>query len=172
MIEKIKNNKNLFQVILFALFSGIAGFLQTVSRLGFDIAFKNMSQTVNIWPFGAQALGSFLAFLLSNIIGKGVSYITNRKGTFKADNSKAVSILIYTALVIVLIIAETIVGTPLQNFIYTIFGGTHTGLELSTLTAQNGVWYQISGIISQALYGTVDAVIIFLMDKYVIMKKA
>lgn len=171
IVDKVKENQRLKEIVLFALFSGLAGFLQASSRLIFDLLFKGMSNTVNIWPFGEQALGSFIAFLLSNVIGKGVSYITNRKTTFKANNNGAISLCIYVVLVVILTILETIVGTPLQNAIYTLLGGTYTGAALTTQSVNNQLFYQISGMISQAIYGTADAIIIFFMDKYIIMKR-
>ena len=121
---------------------------------------------------GRQALGSLLAFLLSNIIAKVLSYILNRKKTFKADNNVASSLAIYIVMVVLLIIVETIIGTPLQNWIYALLGGTYEGQSLTTATVSDQVLYQICGTLSPMLYGIGDCVIVFLMDKYVIMKRS
>ncbi|MDO4939708.1 MAG: hypothetical protein Q4E54_07085 [Lachnospiraceae bacterium] len=168
-IEKEKN-KDLKQVVLFVMFSSIAAVAQLVSRAVIDILLKNLTQMVEVWPFGRQALGSFIAFLVSNIIAKVVSYVTNRKTTFKANNNKVRSAIIYTIMVVLLIIIETVIGTPLQNGLYNILGGTFTGSELTTASADKQTLYQICGMLSQAIYGFGDGLIVFFMDKYVIMR--
>jgi putative flippase GtrA len=160
------------QVFLFFILSSLAGCAQYVSRFLFDIWFKGLDSIVSIWPFGKQALGSLLAFLLSNIIAKVLSYILNRKKTFKADNNVASSLAIYIVMVVLLIIVETIIGTPLQNWIYALLGGTYEGQSLTTATVSDQVLYQICGTLSPMLYGIGDCVIVFLMDKYVIMKRS
>ena len=169
-IEKIKGNKNIFQLILFVAFSSIAAIAQLGSRVIIDLLLKNLTQTVEIWPFGKQALGSFIAFLVSNIIAKVISYVTNRKTTFKATNNAVSSAVIYTVMVVALIIIETIIGTPLQNGLYGLLGGEFSGAELTTSSALSPSLYQICGVAAQAIYGFFDGIIVFLMDKYVIMR--
>lgn len=169
-IEKIKGNKNIFQLILFVAFSSIAAIAQLGSRVIIDLLLKNLTQTVEIWPFGKQALGSFIAFLVSNIIAKVISYVTNRKTTFKATNNAVSSAVIYTVMVVALIIIETIIGTPLQNGLYGLLGGEFSGAELNTSSALSPSLYQICGVGAQAIYGFFDGIIVFLMDKYVIMR--
>lgn len=169
-IEKLKGNKNIFQLILFVAFSSIAAIAQLGSRVIIDLLLKNLTQTVEIWPFGKQALGSFIAFLVSNIIAKVISYVTNRKTTFKATNNAVSSAVIYTVMVVALIIIETIIGTPLQNGLYGLLGGEFSGAELTTSSALSPSLYQICGVAAQAIYGFFDGIIVFLMDKYVIMR--
>lgn len=160
------------QIALFLVFSFAALCSQLLSRLILDLALKNVSQSVSIWPFQQQALGSLLAFLVSNIIAKTVSYITNRKKTFAADNNVSASVVIYIVTVTVLIIVETVIGTPIQNWLYLLFGGTYAGAQLTTANAAVPWLYQLCGTLSQMLYGIGDMVIIFVMDKYVIMARS
>lgn len=160
------------QFAKFMLFSFFAMLAQVSSRLLFDVCLKGLSATVAIWPFERQALGSLLAFLLSNVIAKVVSYVTNRKHTFAADNSAAKSAVIYTVMVTVLIIVETVIGTPLQNELYLLFGGGFAGTQLTTASAADGGLYQLCGTLSQLLYSAVDGLIVFFMDKYVIMTRS
>lgn len=76
-MEKIKRyferHKQQLQVLLFMFFSIFAFIAQLLSRLLCDLAFKGMTTPVTIWPFPKQALGSFLAFLISNIIARARS---------------------------------------------------------------------------------------------------
>lgn len=164
-------NENIRQIVLFVLFSSLAAISQFGSRLILDLLLSGYHQTVEIWPFGKQAIGSFIAFLVSNIIAKVVSYVTNRKTTFKANNNALASAVIYFIMVVVLIIVETIIGTPIQNWLYKLLGGTYTGAELVTDSVNNATLYQICGIGSQAIYSFFDGIIVFLMDKYVIMRR-
>ncbi len=165
-----EKHKSQLQVVWFLVFGLGALIAQLGSWIICDVAFQSLESTVNIWPFPAQTLGSFLAFLISNIIAKVISYVTNRKKTFKANNNIYFSVVIYVVLVVVLIIVETIIGTPLQNGLYTLFGGEFTSSVSSTANADSQVLYQVCGVVSQLLYGIGDAVIVFFMDKYLIMK--
>lgn len=169
--EYFERHKSQLQAVWFLIFGLAALIVQLGSRVIFDIAFQGMEDTVNIWPFPAQSLGSFLAFLISNTLAKVISYITNRKKTFQANNNICVSIVIYVVMVVVLILIETIIGTPLQNGLYVLFGGDFLDEAQSTASALSPVLYQVCGVASQLLYGIGDAVIVFFMDKYLIMKR-
>lgn len=166
-----EQHKSQLQVVWFLIFGLAALIVQLGSRIACDIAFQSMDSTVNIWPFPSQTLGSFLAFLISNTLAKVISYVTNRKKTFQANNNLCLSVVIYIVLVVALIIVETVIGTPLQNGLYVLLGGTFAGTIQATASAQSQVLYQACGVTSQLLYGIGDAVIVFFMDKYLIMKK-
>ncbi|MCD7950309.1 MAG: hypothetical protein LUG12_08645 [Erysipelotrichaceae bacterium] len=168
--QYFESHKSQLQVAWFLVFGLCALIAQLVSRIVCDIVFQNLENTITIWPFPSQTLGSFLAFLISNIIAKVISFVTNRKKTFEANNNIYFSIIVYVILVIVLIIVETIIGTPLQNAIYTLVGGTFNGAQ-ATIAATSQVLYQTCGVVSQLIYGIGDAVIVFFMDKYLIMTK-
>ncbi len=169
--EYFNSHKSQLQVAWFLLFGLCALIAQLVSRIVCDIVFQNLVNTITIWPFPSQTLGSFLAFLISNIIAKVISFITNRKKTFQANNNIYLSIILYVILVVVLIIVETIIGTPLQNALYTIAGGRFISDTQASVNATSQVLYQICGVVSQLIYGIGDAIIVFFMDKYIIMKR-
>ncbi|MCD8325173.1 MAG: hypothetical protein LUC90_00370 [Lachnospiraceae bacterium] len=166
-----ERHKSQLQAAWFLIFGLAALIVQLGSRVIFDIAFQGMEDTVNIWPFPAQTFGSFLAFLISNTLAKVISYVTNRKKTFAANNNICVSIVIYVVMVAALIVIETIIGTPLQNGLYVLFGGDFLDEAQSTASALSPVMYQVCGVASQLLYGIGDAVIVFFMDKYLIMRR-
>jgi putative flippase GtrA len=143
-----------------------------LSRLILDLLLKNLTTPVNIVPFPPQALGSFLAFLVSNILCKTVAYILNRKKTFRADSNAVFGAVVYIVMVVVLIVVETIVGTPLQNEFYILFGGKWTGDALNTSSVLKPTMYQLCGSLSIISCGLVDSLIVFLMEKFVIMKSS
>ncbi|MCD7818165.1 MAG: hypothetical protein LUH07_03840 [Lachnospiraceae bacterium] len=166
-----ERHKSQLQVVWFLIFGLAALIAQLGSRIVCDIAFQGMDSTVHIWPFPSQTLGSFLAFLVSNILAKVISYVTNRKKTFQANNNLCLSVVIYIVLVVALIVIETIIGTPMQNGLYVLLGGDFAGTAQATASAQSPVLYQACGVASQLIYGIGDAVVVFFMDKYLIMRK-
>lgn len=166
-----EQHRSQLQVLWFLVFGLMALIVQLGSRIACDIAFQGMKSTVSIWPFPIQTLGSFLAFLISNTLAKVISYVTNRKKTFQANNNLCLSVVIYIILVVALIIIETIIGTPIQNGLYVLLGGNFSGMMQATASARSPVLYQTCGVASQLIYGIGDSVIVFFMDKYLIMKK-
>ncbi|MCD8382185.1 MAG: hypothetical protein LUC30_04615 [Clostridiales bacterium] len=169
--DYFERHKSQLQVVWFLVFGLAALIVQLGSRVVCDIAFQGMDDTVDIWPFPSQTLGSFLAFLISNTLAKVISYVTNRKKTFQANNNLCFSVIVYIVLVVALIVIETIIGTPMQNGLYVLLGGSFSGSAQATASAQSPVLYQTCGVVSQLIYGIGDAVIVFLMDKYLIMRR-
>ena len=159
------------EVVYFMGFGFFALVAELLVRFVCDISLQNLDYMLEIWPFPEQALGSFLAFLLSNIVAKAISFVLNRKKTFKANNSAAKSLLIYISVCVVLLIIETIIGTPLQNKLYILFGGGYDELDFSTESALKPALYQLCGTLSQLIYCAGDSLIMFFMNKYVIMKR-
>lgn len=167
----LRRNKTERQFVLFMFYGFFALIAELLARFGCDIAFKKLDFMLNIWPFPEQALGSFLAFMISNLLAKTISYVLNRKKTFQANNSAIWSGTVYALLCLVLLIIETIVGTPLQNKLYFLFGGRYNDPDFSTVSALRPGLYQLCGTLSQIIYCSVDSVIMFVMNKYVIMKR-
>ena len=165
-------HKTARQILLFTLFGQAALLSQILSRLALDLLLKNLTNPVTIAPFPSQALGSFLAFFGSNVICKTVAYILNRRTTFHADNNAVFGAVVYAVMVVILIVIETIAGTPVQNAFYRLFNGQWTGNALSTSTALKPGLYQLCGTLSIMACGIVDSIIVFFMDKFVIMKSS
>jgi len=157
---------------MFTIVGQTALFTQIFSRLGLDLLLKNLTNPVTIAPFPSQALGSFLAFFISNVICKTVAYFLNRKATFHADNNAVFSAVVYTVMMVIMLVLETIAGTPIQNAFYRLFKGQWTGSSLSTSTVLEPGLYQICGTLSIMACGLVDSIIVFFMDKFVIMKSS
>ena len=168
-LEKHKTAK---QIIYFTIVGQISLLTMLITRLVLDLLLKNLTNQVNIQPFPPQALGSFLAFLISNIACKTVAYILNRKKTFKADSNAIFGAVVYTVMVILLIVVETIIGTPVQNWYYTLFGGKWTGSALNTASVLKPALYQVCGSLAIITCGIVDSAIVFFMEKFVIMKSS
>ena len=155
MATYIKEHKTMLQAILFMLFSCLAFVAQLGTQALFDWALKDVSQTVKVWPFPEQALGTLISFLIANVVAKVISFVMNRKKTFDANNNKIFSAVTYTIMVVTLIIVETLVGEPLANALN---------------TASNGVLGSWASTLAIIIYSIPDFIIVFLMDKFVIMR--
>ncbi len=174
---KISRLKRYFQenpgkreVFFYMIFTFLAFVCDLLTRFIFDMLLAGLDQVVTIWIFPPQALGTLIAFLLANIVAKVVSFILNRKTTFNANNNKAFSVITYIIMCVAFIIIETVIGAPLQNWLYTVFGGTHVGAALTTSSVTNQGLYQFCGSLSQIIYGLADFVAAFFLDKYIIMR--
>lgn len=155
MAKYINEHKTLLQAILFMLFSCLAFVAQLGTQALFDWALASVDKVVKVWPFPEQALGTLISFLIANVVAKVLSFIMNRKKTFNANNNKIFSIVTYTIMVVVLIIAETLVGEPLAN-----------ALD----KASNGVLGEWANTLAIIIYSIPDFIIVFLMNKFVIMR--
>lgn len=62
-------------------------------------------------------------------------------------------------------------ASNIQNGLYGLLGGKFTGTMQATASARSPVLYQACGVASQLLYGIGDSVIVFFLDKYLIMTK-
>lgn len=66
-----------------------------------------------------ESKGYMFAFLISTTIGYTIAFVLNRKLTFHADSNQALSILLYTIMVIFTILVNTWIGTVLSDFMIT-----------------------------------------------------
>ena len=153
--DYINEHKTMLQAILFMVFSCLAFVAQLGTQALFDWALGDVTQPVKVWPFPEQALGALISFLIANVVAKVISFIMNRKKTFNANNNKIFSAVTYTIMVVVLIIVETLVGEPLANALN---------------NASNGVLGDWANTLAIIIYSIPDFIIVFLMDKYVIMR--
>lgn len=151
----IKEHKTMLQAILFMLFSCLAFVAQLGTQALFDWALSSVDKVVKVWPFPEQALGTLISFLIANVVAKVLSFVMNRKKTFNANNNKIFSAVTYTIMVVTLIIVETLVGEPLANALN---------------NASNGVLGDWANTLAIIIYSIPDFIIVFLMDKFVIMR--
>ena len=101
---------------------------------------------------GAFGLAGFIAFLVSKCVAEIISFIINRKKNFEADNNIVFSIVTYVITVVALIIFSTWLGGALYALV-----GDSLG-EFGTT-------------IGKLLGSFISFIVMFLMDKFVIMTK-
>ena len=146
-------------LIAFALQMIIAQFGDELFALcGIDNAMQEIDgKEVPVNPFitiglDSFTLAGFIAYLVANIVAKVISYILNRKKTFAAVNNLAFSFSVYVIMCVALIVAETFIAVPIQNFWIGI-----------------GVPADAAGMVTVITYSIPDFLIVFLMEKFVIM---
>lgn len=144
------------QFIWFIVMSLIAFALQMIiAQFGDDLlalcGVANDGEFIKV-GLDSLTLAGFIAYLVANIVAKVISYILNRKKTFAAVNNLAFSFSVYVIMCVALIVAETFIAAPIQNFWIGI-----------------GVPESWAGMVTVITYSIPDFLIVFLMEKFVIM---
>ena len=106
--------------------------------------------------------GGFLAFLLSTTVSQALTFILNRKKTFKADNNVVFSAIMYAIMVVVIIVANTALCGIIKDAIATAMLKGNCSQEATDF---------VSGTTSKMVGGALAWVISFFMSKFVIMRK-
>ncbi|MFW5779835.1 MAG: hypothetical protein ACOCWI_00075 [Bacillota bacterium] len=164
-ISKIKKfadeHKAIWQFIMFSLISMIAAVTEMVSYLLLNSVFLT---SLNDQPFNwfifeysggdAGGLGTMIAFLVSITLAQIVAFITNRKKTFNANNNVVYSALMYAVMVIIIIGLQTYSGPLLVTWLNGFINNAN-----------------ISGILGKLIWMFFTFVIVFLMSKFVIMRR-
>lgn len=144
------------QFVWFIVMSLIAFALQMIiAQFGDDLlalcGVANDGEFIKV-GLDSLTLAGFIAYLVANIVAKVISYILNRKKTFAAVNNLAFSFTVYVIMCVALIVAETFIAAPIQNFWIGI-----------------GVPESWAGMVTVITYSIPDFLIVFLMEKFVIM---
>ncbi len=158
MAEKKKST--FLQFVLFIVMS-LAAFVVQIVLVQFlpkllVLCGVSDSATFTAWIFGQYTVPAFIGFAVGNVAAKIISYILNRKKTFGAVNNLAFSMTVYVIMCVVLIIAETLVGEPLAKAYANLFKNVPALVE----------W---SSTLSMITYSIADFLIVFVMEKFVIM---
>ncbi|MDD4316723.1 MAG: hypothetical protein PHC84_06155 [Clostridia bacterium] len=163
--DKIKKfaaeHEAVWQFVKFTIISSIAGVTEITSyTLLNSLILKSMNtQPFHWWIFHysggvAGGLGTMIAFLVSTTLAQIVSFVTNRKKTFDANNNVVFSAIMYTVMVLVIICLQTYTG-PLMV------------VAIDKLINNPG----ISGTLGKLIWMFLSFVIIFPMNKFVIMRR-
>ncbi len=158
----LHSHENVFQIIKFTLISCIAFIAEfaTMYALQYGLLKTCGDQEFKWFLFhyapgktGAFGLAGFIAMLGSKCVAEIISFTINRKKTFEANNNLVFSAIMYVITVIAIILLSTWLAGALGN----VFGksiGADWGNTISKLIGSFLSW-----------------VIMFLMDKFVIMRK-
>ncbi len=160
--EPEKKKGTLLQLVLFIALSIIACVVQMLIINYLPMAIKNDTM-VDAWIF-SQPLNSLIGFLVGNVVAKLLSYFLNRKATFGARKHFAFSMTVYVIMCVVLIIVETLIGEPLKQQYIALLGDSMAKVSFFANDIEG--WCNILSIIT---YSCADLIIVFIMNKLVIM---
>lgn len=163
--EKPKKEKGtMLQLVLFIALSIIACVVQMLIINYLPLAIKD-DREIQAWIF-TQPLNSLIGFLVGNVVAKLLSYFLNRKATFGARKHFAFSMTVYVILCVVLIIVETLIGEPLKQAYLGVLGDPIRNSGIAFFANDPEGWCNILSIIT---YSCADLIIVFIMNKLVIM---
>ncbi|MBO4539730.1 MAG: hypothetical protein J5781_05590 [Clostridia bacterium] len=168
-VDFINTHEDLRQFVLFSLFSFLCFAAEMASfysvyyicmATGFDAPLKWFVFDYSAAESGGK--GGFLAFLLSTAIAQALTFILNRKKTFKANNNVVWAATMYAIMVVVIIVANTALCGIIKDGI--------AEAMLKGNCSQSATDF-VSGTVSKMTGGALAWIIAFLMSKFVIMKK-
>ena len=172
LVDKIKANENLRQMIVFTLFSFICGGSQLIITLVLPALLK-LAPADSVLNqrfygfrlgalddvFGYPTTSDFIGFLIGSIVGQVLTFILNRKKTFNCTNNIVISGIMYVILAVTIIFVQTLLGSAIM-----------TACMGAKPVAQTEFLYQIYNLTGQAVGGITALVMSFLGNKFLVMR--
>lgn len=169
MIAYIQAHEDLRQMVLFFLFSLICGASQFVTNMVFKYALEAVPELGTDYPFhwfvfNHPSTGDFIGFLLGAIIGQVMTFVLNRKKTFKATNNVVIAAIAYAITAILIIILQTYLGGVVSTACTDAYKAANAGADPTGFIS---FLITITGM----LVGGITALILcFLANKFFIMR--
>lgn len=119
-IEFIKTHENLRQLILFTLFSMCCA----AGQMATQFILKYSLQTIDslcvpfkwfIFDFTDSNTADFIGFLSGSVVGQVLTFVLNRKKTFKSTNNVLISGTMYAIMAVGIILLQTALGGWVTN---------------------------------------------------------
>lgn len=165
----INTHENLRQFVFFSLFSFLcfAAEMATFYFVYYICDVTGYTEPLKWFVFDYSApesggKGGFLAFLLSTAVAQALTFILNRKKTFKANNNVVFAAIMYAVMVVAIIVANTALCGIIKDAI--------AEAMLKGNCSQAATDF-VSGTISKMVGGALAWIIAFFMSKFVIMRK-
>ena len=167
LVDKIKANENLRQMIVFTLFSFICGgsqmiitYLLSLMRLaGGTLAAPFVGIPLTSFAiFGYDTTAEFIGFLVGSIVGQVLTFVLNRKKTFNCTNNIVISGIMYVILAVFII------------FMQTLLGGAITSACWNAKPDADGFLALLFNLAGQAVAGISALIISFLGNKFLVMR--
>lgn len=169
MIAYIQAHEDLRQMVLFFLFSIICGASQFVTNMVFKYALEAVPELGTAHPFhwfvfNHPSTGDFIGFLLGAIIGQVMTFILNRKKTFKATNNVVIAAIAYAITAILIIILQTYLGGVVSTACTDAYKAANAGADPTGFIS---FLITITGMLAG---GITALVLCFLANKFFIMR--
>lgn len=170
--EILEKYPDVRQMVLFVLFSFLCGFGQLVTTLVLENTVKfapGMGEPFQAVPMGGFYLFDFttkaalVGFLCGATVGQVLTFILNRKKTFRATNNVVVSAVMYAIIAVLITLLQTLIGgwipVACQNA-HPVNGETFGEKILALL-------YSLAGL---SVGGITALVLSFLGNKFLVMR--
>lgn len=167
LVDKIKSNEDVRQMVVFTLFSFICGgsqmiitYLLSLLRLaGGTLAAPFVGIPVSSFAiFGYDTTAEFIGFLVGSVVGQVLTFVLNRKKTFNCTNNIVISGIMYVILAVFII------------FMQTLLGGAITSACWNAKPDADGFLALLFNLAGQAVAGIAALIISFLGNKFLVMR--
>ena len=166
LIEYIKSHEDLRQMVLFLLFSFCCAAAQTVTQFVLKYAIGAFNDDTFKWFIfdysNEKGLAEFIGFICGSVIGQVMTFVLNRKKTFKATNNVVISGTMYAIIAVGIIILQTYLGGVVTSACKN--AAIKNGINTEGII---GLLITITGM---AVGGLAALVLSFLGNKYLVMR--
>jgi putative flippase GtrA len=157
-----KKNSEIWKFIkfLFAAGGGVVVELLThfllISFVFKSILLSPMPQNALLDLLHIEGIGTLYAYLISTTCGLAVSFVFNRKVTFKADANVALSVTLYILMGIFTILASAWIGTALNGWFVSLMPNANV---------------EAPGMISKVIMAVLPIIWTYPLNRFVIHRK-
>ena len=114
LINYIKTHENLRQMVLFTLFSLCCAVAQTVTQFALKYAIGAFHKQGFVWFLFSypqeKGMAEFVGFLVGSVVGQVMTFVLNRKTTFRATNNVVIAGSLYAVMAVAIILLQTYLG--------------------------------------------------------------
>lgn len=120
LIHYIKTHENLRQMVMFVLFSFICGASQFILTYGLSLLrytggtmaekFAGWQVSEGFAVFAYDSTAEFIGFLIGSVTGQVLTFVLNRKSTFRINDHIVFRAVAYAILALLIILMQTFLG--------------------------------------------------------------
>lgn len=166
LINYIKTHEDLRQMVMFFLFSLLCAASQTITQFVLKYAIGAVNNEPFSWfLFNYQqdkGLAEFIGFICGAVIGQVMTFILNRKKTFKATNNVVIAGIMYAIIAIGIILLQTYLGAVITT--------SCKAAAAKNGTSTDGIVGLLITITGMAAGGLSALILSFLGNKYLVMR--
>ena len=158
------------QMIMFTLLSMLCGLCQMGSQflLQYTLVYiPDLGPAAGKFQwfiFTGETRAEFIGFLVGAVVGQVMTYILNRKKTFRATNNLALSVSLYVIVAVGITLLQTLIPGWITTPCFEAFRNSHNGAEATGFVA-----FMIT-LAGTAVSGITALVTSFLGNKFIVMR--
>lgn len=172
--EVLENYPDIRQMVMFTLFSMLCGLgqlsttyilkysLETIPSLNNGFFQKGLIGGIYLFNFPSTA--EFIGFLCGSTVGQVLTFVLNRKKTFRATNNVVISAIMYAIMAVLITLIQTLVGGWVTAACQEAYKAAHSGIAATGFV---GFLITFAGL---ATGGILALVLSFLGNKFLVMR--